>query len=54
MRPNSTRLTLTASEMVAPDQPKSSSIGTISTPGVERKPLAGSSVTKVTPATTQA
>jgi len=54
VRPNSTRLTLTASEMVARDQPKSSSSGTISTPGVERNPLASSSVTKVTPATTQA
>ncbi len=54
VRPNRTRLTLTASEMVARDQPKSCCSGTMSTPGVDRKPLASSSVTNATPATTQA
>ena len=53
-RPYSTRLTETAAEMTVRLQPNSSSSGTISTPGADRKPEAPSSVTKVTPATIQA
>ena len=47
------RLIETASEMVARLQPKSFSIGTISTPGAARNPAATSSTKKVRPATTQ-
>ena len=48
------RLTETAREIVARDQPNSSSSGTISKPGVERVPDAARRVTKVTAKTTQA
>jgi hypothetical protein len=49
--PNSSRLTLTARETVAVDQPNSSCSGRISTPGVARKPAEATSATKATPAT---
>ena len=54
VRPNSSRLTETASEMVPRDQPNSSCSGSISAPGVARKPAAPMSATKATAATSQA
>ena len=51
VRPNSSRLTLTASDTVAVDQPNSSCSGRISTPGVARKPADATSATKATAAT---
>ena len=54
MKPNRSRLTEMAAEIVARLQPNSSWSGTISTPGVERKPAAPSKVMKTTPATIQA
>ena len=54
VRPNSSRLTETATEMVPRDQPNSSCSGSISTPGVARKPAAPTSATKATAATIQA
>ncbi len=46
--PNSKRPIEIASEIVPRDQPNSSCSGTISTPGVARKPAVVISVTKVT------
>ena len=54
VRPNSSRLTLTASETVAVDHPNSSCSGRISTPGVARKPAEATRATNATPATHQA
>ncbi len=54
VRPKSSRLTETASEMVPRDQPYSVCSGSISAPGVERKPAAPMSATKATAATGQA
>src|SRR6266540_2734194 len=54
VRPNSTRLTETAAEIVAIDQPNSSWSGCIRTPGVARKPAAPTSATNATTATDQA
>ena len=48
------RLRLTAPEVVARDQPNSSSSGTSSAPVDERKPAAAISAAMVTPATNQA
>ncbi len=52
--PNSIRFTDTATEMVPRDQPNSSCSGSISAPGVARKPAAPTSATKDTAATHQA
>src|SRR3954453_7514281 len=52
--PNSTRLTATALESVARDQPNSSCIGTIITLGAARNPAAPTRARKATPAPTQA
>ncbi len=54
IRPNSTRLTETAMEIVARDQPNSCSSGTIRTPGVARMAAAVSRVRNETASTTQA
>ena len=54
VRPNSSRLTDTASEMVPRDQPNSSCSGVISAPGAARKPAAPISATNETAATSQA
>jgi hypothetical protein len=52
VRPNRIRFTDTAAPIVPRLQPNSSSSGTISTPGVARKPAAASSVRNVTATTT--
>jgi hypothetical protein len=54
VRPNSSRLTDTANEMVPRDQPYSSCSGVINAPGVARKPAAPISATNETAATSQA
>ena len=54
VRPNSTRLMLTAAESTVVDQPNSFCSGTISTPGAARNPAAPTSARKATAATIQA
>ena len=53
IKPKSAMLIATASEIVAADQPISRSIGSISTPGVERIPAAVSSTRNAKPAMSQ-
>ncbi len=54
VKPNKTRLMLTAKERIVVDQPNSSCNGTMSTPGAARKPAAPTSARKATAATIQA
>ncbi len=54
VKPNRTRLMLTARDSTVVDQPNSSCSGTMSTPGAARKPAAPTKARKATAATIQA